>query len=336
MAALIARFGNDLPPLKGVFHAAAIMEFATITRLQPQQLDAMLRPKVQGGWLLHELSRGLDLDHFVLFSSISALWGARGLAHYAAANQFLDALAHHRRAQGLPALAINWGGWAGGDQARDTSRFLEQSDLRLLPPGPALDALGAAMAAGVTQRTVVWADWAAVRAGYELGAGRPFLHEIEAVDAAATDAGPAGPLLRLDGLAEDEVQALLTSLVRGHVAEVLKFDSAQLLEPGQGFFKLGMDSLMTVELRGRLERSVGLKLPTTIALEYPTVESLAAYLAGELRQAPESHAAAGGNGAPAWPDDIDDAALDDLSDDELATMLDVAVADLLAEEATPR
>jgi myxalamid-type polyketide synthase MxaE and MxaD len=316
------------------------MGFTPLPRLQPDQLDAVLRPKVAGSWVLHQLTETLDLDHFVLFSSVAGLWGSRGMAHYTAANQFLDALAHHRRALGLPALAVNWGGWEGGDSSRDAARFLEQSDFRLLPVEPALAMLGSAMMEGVTQRAIAWVDWASLKASYELHAGRPFLREIEIADG-ESDAPEAGMsseaatslLQQLETLAEEEALSHLTSHVRGQVAEVLGLDPAQLMEPGQGFFKLGMDSLMTVELRGRLERSAGVRLPTTIAFEYPTVEALSGFLAGKLLQ---RYAAA--QAAPSAADGQDGgvAELDlvALSEDELAAMLDGALADLLDDEVT--
>jgi acyl transferase domain-containing protein/SAM-dependent methyltransferase len=342
MERLIARFGGELPALRGVFHAAAVMEFAPLPRLDGERLAAVLRPKVMGGWLLHRLTRELELDHFVLFSSVAGLWGSRGMAHYAAANTYLDALAHHRRARGLPALAVDWGGWEGGDLSRDTNRFLEQSDFRLMPAGAALAALGAAMAAGVAQRAVAWVDWTALRASYELGSGRRFLQEIDSLETVAEaeaplTAPPSSSLLeQLRAAADDDAQSLLTSLVRGEVAAVLGLDAARLMEPGQGFFKLGMDSLMTVELRGRLERSVGIRLPTTIAFEYPTVEALSGYLAGALRrQSPESEPV---THAPTQPvaDSAPPAELHDLCEHELAAMLDDTLAGLLDDEASTR
>jgi len=340
MGRLFARFGAGLPPLRGVFHAAAVLDFTPLPRLQTERIEAVLRPKLVGAWVLHQLTRALDLDHFVLFSSVAGLWGSRGMAHYAAANQFLDSLAHHRRAAGLPALAVDWGGWAGGDAARDANRFLEQSDFHLMPAGPALAMLGSAMAAGVAQRTIAWVDWAALKASYEIDPRRGLLREIEAGAGAHEPAGrsAAAPgtsefAARLRSLGGDEAGDLLVSHVREQVAAVLGLDPVQLMEPGQGFFRLGMDSLTTVELRGRLERSLGLRLPTTIAFEYPTVESLAAFLAGTLRTR-------GGLDAPTTPPAKDtrpedpDAGLADLSESELATMLDDALADLLDDNAT--
>jgi acyl transferase domain-containing protein len=343
MRALFARFGSGLPPLRGVFHTAAVIGFAPLPRLADEALDAVLRPKVAGAWTLHRLSEGLELDHFVLFSSVAGLWGSRGMTHYTAANAFLDALAHLRRARGLPALAVDWGGWEGGDRGRDANRFLEVSDFRLLPTGPALDMLGRAMAEGVTQRTVAWVDWADLRAAYELPGGRPLLTEIRFEARADEPSSPADgapargvDLLRhLESLDHAEARERLVGHVRAEVAEVLGLDPDRLLEPRQGFFKLGMDSLMTVELRSRLERSLGLRLPTTIAFEYPNIEALAGFLADRLPRAAPASAAAipAADAAPvAAADEPSEADLARLSDDELASMLDGAIADLLLDD----
>jgi acyl transferase domain-containing protein/SAM-dependent methyltransferase/acyl carrier protein len=342
-AALIARFGGEFPGLRGVFHSAAVMGFTPLPRLGAEELSAALRSKATGAWVLHQLTETLPLDHFVLYSSVAGLWGSRGMAPYAAANQFLDSLAHHRRARGLPALSIDWGGWAGGDPSTDANRFLEQSDFRLLPTAPALEALGNAMASGRTQQAIAWVDWAALRASYALHAPRPFLSEIQDSeprrDPAARPAPAAATGLpeELARMSEGDALDRLTQHVRSEVAAVLGLDASRLMEPGQGFFKLGMDSLMTVELRSRLEHTVGARLPTTIAFEYPTVEALSAYLSRELIQRPEEKIAvpaiAAARSAPAGA--IAPATdLDDLSDDDLATMLDGAISGLLEDEAS--
>jgi acyl transferase domain-containing protein/protein-L-isoaspartate O-methyltransferase len=341
MSGLFMRFGTALPRLRGVFHTAAVVDSVPLRRLSSEQLEAVLRPKIQGGWLLHQLTRGAELDYFVLFSSVAGLWGSRGMSHYAAANQFLDALSHYRRNRGLPALSIDWGGWRAGDLSRAGDRFLAKSDLRLMPAESALAMLGAAMAAGVAQRAIAWVDWASLRASYELQRDRPFLTEVgirveQDVETVATSAEiRSGLLQRLAALDDDEAFELLTAHVHGEVAQVLGLDAPHALEPSQGFFSVGMDSIMTVELRARLERSIGLRLPTTIAFEYPTVEALTGYLAREVLRRPAT------TGEGRAPDDaatsaVADPALEDLSERELAEMLDGVVAGLLDDESTTR
>jgi myxalamid-type polyketide synthase MxaE len=336
MRDVIARFEGRTPVLRGVFHAAAVTGFASLPRLTPDEIRASLRPKLGGALVLHRLTEQLDLDHFVLFSSVAGLWGSRGMAHYAAGNQFLDALAHFRRARALPALAIDWGGWEGGDSNRDVDRFLVESDFRLLPADAALTAMGAAMTAGVTQQAIAWVDWRSLRASYEFHAPRPLLEEIEVESGHHDESDPATPAgtataLRheIAALPPEEARERLTSYIRGEVADVLGLDAAHLLEPGQGFFKLGMDSLMTVDLRGRLERSLGRELPTTIAFEYPTVESLTEFLLVGMIGAPS--ATPSDRRVATTPETagstISD--LDDLSESQLAALLDGTIAVLL-------
>ncbi|MFP2958443.1 SDR family NAD(P)-dependent oxidoreductase, partial [Myxococcus sp. 1LA] len=143
MAALLRETAATMPPVRGVVHAAALITECRLEDLPPATMAAMMRPKVLGSWVLHELTRGLELDFFVLFSSTSTLWGASGLAHYAAGNQFLEALAHHRRAEGLPATTIHWGTWdeIGGERA-DNARGYARFGLNPMASERALEAWG--------------------------------------------------------------------------------------------------------------------------------------------------------------------------------------------------
>jgi microcystin synthetase protein McyD len=333
MEAIIRRFGDDLPPLRGIFHTAAAISFTPVSRMSPEALDKVMRPKVVGGWLLHELTRSLPLDYFVLYSSVASVWGSRGMAHYAAANQFLDALANHRRALGLPGLSVNWGGWKDGGGSADATRFLEQSDLLPLDPERALNSMGVLMDAGVPQRTVAAVRWNRMKAAFAFAGGGRLLDEIRAQPVSPHE--PVEQVQRTDAGFVSELRALsraqarerLTTHVREQVANVLALPVDRLMEASLGFFRLGMDSLMTVDLRSRLERSLGLRLPSTIAFEYPTVESLGAQLAERLfaddvrnaLPAPNSEATNGGSGATLPP----------LAEEELARLLDLAITETL-------
>jgi myxalamid-type polyketide synthase MxaC len=347
MTSLVGRFGEELPSLRGVFHAAGVMPFDNLAAMNADRIGAVLRPKVGGAWTLHRLTSELELDHFVMFGSVAGVWGSRGMAHYAAANQFLAGLAHHRRAAGMPALTVDWGGWAGGDASRDANRFLARSDFILMPPVQALDAMGLAMADGVAERLVAGVDWASLRTAYEADSARPLFREIARPNARVArspspEPAASAPLVdRLRRTGDSEALDLVTTLVRGEVAAVLGVEEARLTERGQGFFKLGMDSLMTVELRARLERTTGLSLPTTIAFEFPTVEALSGYLS--VRLAPPPAAEPAGTIADPAADPIGpasfhapDADLDAMSEDELAAMLDGTLADLLDDGTTTR
>ncbi|PYQ42300.1 MAG: hypothetical protein DMF77_13265 [Acidobacteria bacterium] len=282
MAALFDRFGRTLPRLRGIVHAAGLMSGRTVVDLEPATLLEVLRPKVTGAWILHRLSRELGLDFFALFSSSAALLGSRGLAHYAAANEFLDGLAYHRRSLGLPALAIDWGPWAeeGMAASREIGWWLDQIGLQPLAVTDGVEALGALLQGSAVRVSVARVDWRVFKPVHQSKSGRRFLDEIE-VGPAAEEGPPAKetPLQRRLREAEPGERG---GLVRGRVAEevarTLGFDATESIDHRQGFFKLGMDSIMTMRLGSSLEATLGCRLPRTVAFEYPTVEALAGFI----------------------------------------------------------
>ena len=284
MATAFAVFGQSLPPLRGVVHAAGVIASAPLASMDVEALRAIVRPKASGAWILHELTREMPLDFFVLFSSAAAVWGSAGIAPYAAANHFLDGLAHHRRALGLPALSVNWGPWQGDGMASEEGRRLRQIGVETLAPEIATQVLARLIAGRATQATVARVDWNAFKPVYEARARRRLFDEIEASPLAGTGQPGARPdvLERLSEAPSGERQDLLSAYVAGEVARVMGLDSTGAVDRRQGFFKMGMNSLMTVQLRNRLEADLGWRLPPTVAFEYPTVESLARHLASEL------------------------------------------------------
>jgi acyl carrier protein len=305
------------------------------------QLDTMLRAKVAGTWLLHELSRPHELDLFVTFSSTTSLLGAKGLGHYAAANQFLDSFAEYRGACGLPVLNVNWGTWDVMRLATQSDQeFFSQAGLRAMPSDEALTILGDLCAARVARAIVADVDWPALRRVYEARRRRPLLTDL---GAAARDVHKAKPAAVANALVQllrtseaERARELLTEHVRACVAQVLRVDLAAVASVTEGFFQMGMDSLMTVELRNRLEATLGLKLPPTLAFEFSTVDSLTALLLGELRGPDggpaESAAAPARAEAPKAAEELR-SELDALADDELAALLDQQVGRLLGGEA---
>ncbi len=290
------RFGRDLPPLRGVFHTAVVMTEWTLADMPRAGLADMLRTKLDGAHVLDELSRGHDLDAFVLFSSTTALWGVRGMGHYAAANLGLDALAHGRRAAGLPALSINWGTWEEMRVASgaDRERF-SQFGMKPLPTEQALDMLGRLLGQpDLTQIAVAAVDWALLKPAYEARRARPFLSRMGAAPKprAKEQALPAVSELAqaLDGVRPEDRRAAITRVVHGHAARVLGIDAARSIDEHQGLFELGMDSLMSVELKGRLEASAGKPLPSTLTFNYPSIAALAEYLDLEVLAPPAAPA----------------------------------------------
>ncbi len=329
MESLFAQFNVSLPPLRGLVHAAAALSDRTIAEMDTDTLMAMLRPKVIGTRVLDDLTRDLDLDFWVLFSSTTALWGSRFLGHYAAANAFLDAFAHQRRALGRPALSINWGTW---DEMRAASaagqEMAAQFGLNRMPSDQALQFMGDFLGApDLAQIVVASVDWSALKPAYEARRQRPFLERVETrqriVKPAQAEVKSSDLLRKLREAHPDDRRDVLIEHIRVEAAAVLGMTRPDDIDIYQGLFEMGMDSLMSVELKGRLENGVERALPSTLTFNYPTVAELAEYLETHVLADQLSEAAAAGPEAEAeTPAGADDGGeIDDLSEDELAALL---------------
>ena len=288
MAALLDELRRDAPPLRGVFHAAGISAPRTIAELDGAALGDVLAPKVAGAWILHRLTRDLELDHFVCFSSISSVLGSRRLAGYAAGNAFLDALAHHRAALGLPALSVNWGPWAEvGMTPAAEQGALERIGMHALPTRDALAILDHVLGSDASQIMAARIDWSAFAPALEARAPRPLLADVRIQVASTPPAEPELPR-RLTEASPDTRLALALDWLLGEVARVLGRDTTAAIDVEQGFFEMGLDSLMALELKRRLERATGLTLPRTIAFEFPNVDALARYLCTAVGPTPST------------------------------------------------
>jgi NAD(P)-dependent dehydrogenase (short-subunit alcohol dehydrogenase family) len=286
MRQVFADMAATLPPLRGVMHAAGVVTYRELPTLTAADLAAELRPKVQGTWVLHELTRALPLEFFVCFSSIAAVWGSKGQGHYAAANQFLDSLAHYRRRLGLPGVSVNWGAWAGpGMVTAEAETFLARLGIESMPPAQALTALGLILAGGQVQTTVCRVAWERFTAVYEARGRRPFLQEM-ASTGGAEESAPAvvesAWVQALTAAPASQRHGLLQSYVQAAVAQVLGFASSQVLDPQAGFFELGMNSLMAVDLKNLLQSALRKPLSATVAFNYATIETLTGHLAQEV------------------------------------------------------
>ena len=335
MAALLARLDAEAPPLRGIVHAAADLGAGRIETLTPAQVSGMLRPKIAGAAVLERMTRARELDFLVFFSSTTALLGASGFAHYAAANGFLDALASRVNRPGRRVLSINWGTWEAMRLASsEDQRSFRESGLEPMPAGEALEAMGRLIAGDLAQSVVARIDWDVLKPLHEARRPRPLLSglgtEAAALNRKATAAAtPASGLaVRLAEVPADMRGEVLAAFVREQVAAVLGLDDSQPIAPDTGLFELGMDSLMSVELKRRLERGAGRKLPSTLTFNYPNVGALAAFLAAELfageepssSGAPDATAADSATVvADAGEMSVDD--LDKLSDEELEARL---------------
>ncbi|AGC45620.1 polyketide synthase [Myxococcus stipitatus DSM 14675] len=321
-----------LAPLRGVVHAAGVLDDGVLLQQDWERFARVLAPKVEGAWHLHELTQGMELDLFVLYSSASALLGARGQGSYAAANAFLDALAHHRRALGLPALSVNWGPWAEvGMAAALAARFRTQG-IETFTPVEGLKALWRALAFDKAQLTLMRVDWSRYLSQLPPGAASSLFSELAAREGAATSVDPgASQKVRrqLEAAAPRQRLSILMENVRAEAIKVLGLDPAFPLEPRQRLFETGMDSLMALELRNRLQGVAGAALPSTLVFDYPSVEALATYLLREVLHLEEQQTG-GVEEAKAEEAALVEKIMD-LSPDELAASLDAKLAALMEE-----
>uniref|UniRef100_UPI002FF1DC23 SDR family NAD(P)-dependent oxidoreductase n=1 Tax=Streptomyces cyaneofuscatus TaxID=66883 RepID=UPI002FF1DC23 len=288
LAALLAEVPAE-HPLTGVVHTAGVLDNDLLPALTADGLDTVLRPKADAAWHLHELTQDANLSAFALFSSVVGVFGGPGQANYAAAGAFLDGLAHHRRALGLPATSLAWGLWevAGGINAgltsADRTRFVREG---FLPVGTeeALALLDAALPLETPAVTATPFDLAAVRAGTRVP---PLLRAlVPASGRRPASADGASFAQRLAELSDTDRRTYMLDLVRGEVAGVLGFRDADAVDAGRAFQELGFDSLTAVELRNRLGAAAGVRLPATVVFDHPTPTALAGFLLAKA--APDS------------------------------------------------
>ncbi|MCC7360824.1 MAG: type I polyketide synthase, partial [Anaerolineales bacterium] len=299
VAAVLAQVSQALPPLRGIFHAAGVLDDGVLTRQTWPRFAEVLRPKLAGAWNLHRLTRAIPLDCFVLFSSAAALLGSPGQAGYAAANAFLDALAHQRRADGLPALSLNWGPWAGAGLARLTDNARRWAAIGLAPIDltAGLDTLEFLLGQPASaQVAVLPVDWPRFARQFPAGVA-PLLTDVAGPPALPPAAGEVAAqralVARLLAAAPDRRLELLVAHVREHVLAVLNLPPAAAPNLHQGLFELGMDSLTALEVRNHLQHSLGLALPATVVFEHSTLLALATYLHAQLAPPPPAPAAPG-------------------------------------------
>ena len=302
---------RDLPPVRGVVHAAGVLADGLLSRMSADQLDRAMRPKAAGGWNLHaatldggplDETNNCPLDFFLLFSSVASVLGSPGQANYAAGNAALDALAHARRRTGLPATTLNWGPWADAGMAVEEQRGagLESRGMRLLPAAESLDMMLQLVESQAPQTVVVDADWQAMR---RLLADQapPLLEAVlpqgnapaaSGVDTAFRDALlAAAPTSRI---------AQLQTFVQQELARVMSVD-ADGLPVQQPLAEFGIDSLMSLELKNSLERRLGVTLPMAKLMEGPSIASLAEVTAELLVGANDTEPVAATAWAPLAP-----------------------------------
>ncbi|WP_406312547.1 type I polyketide synthase [Streptosporangium sp. NBC_01639] len=278
--------------LGGVVHTAGVLDDGMVGSLTPERMDVVLRPKVDAAWNLHELTAGMDLSAFVVFSSVAGVLGNAGQGNYAAANAYLDALAVHRRARGLAGQSLAWGLWAqGGGMAGSLGEVELQRMGRIgvgaLSVEQGLSLFDAAVGLDAAAVVPVRLDLKVLgQAGEELP---PIYRSLVPVVRRRSSAGEVDAdtlLRRLTGLDADERGAVLLDLVVTHVAAILGHSGSDAIEPERAFSELGFDSLTAVEFRNRLNAATGLRLPPTLVFDYPNAVALAEHLGTELSPEP--------------------------------------------------
>jgi len=302
---MLARIDAALPPLAGVIHSVGVLSDAALTNQSWDRFERVLWPKVLGAWQLHRATAHLDLDMFILFSSVAGVLGNPGQANHSAANAFLDQLAGHRRALGLAGQSIAWGAWEGLGEAEEQreriARQLEAAGTGWISPRQGVRALEALVRQDVTAGMVAAVDWPVFAERHEHRP--PLLEDLlsDSEDDAADAADASADLMtQFRDTPAAERERLLVSFLQGELQAVLRLPTAP--SPSVGFFDLGMDSLMAVELRNRLNRAFADEYvaSNTLVFDYPDAAGLARHLVGELGQvtgvpaAPEPEAPAPG------------------------------------------
>jgi acyl carrier protein len=300
LAGLLAQVPAD-DPLTGVVHTAGVVDDGVIGSLSPARIDAVMRPKADAAWHLHELTRESGLRMFVLFSSAAATFGGAGQGNYAAANAFLDGLAGYRRAAGLPAAALAWGLWAGASAI--TGHIGEADRARMARGG--VGALTAAEGLALFDLALSADDALMVPMHFDTAALNGRADEVPALlrglvrgrlrrgaDTGQPDSGADLLRERLAGASEADQDFILGELIAVHVAAVLGYSSPGSIESGREFHELGFDSLTAIELRNRLNAATGLRLSATLVFDYPTPAALTGHIRQEITRTGVSPGAA--------------------------------------------
>ncbi|MCY3770559.1 MAG: SDR family NAD(P)-dependent oxidoreductase [Gemmatimonadetes bacterium] len=288
--AMLERMDRELPPLGGVIHSVGVLSDGALGNQSWEKFETVLWPKILGAWHLHRATLDRDLDLFVLFSSRVGVMGNPGQSNHASANAFLDQLAGYRRAMGLPGQAIAWGAWSEIGEAAEQKERIESQRAALggrwFTPQQGLRALDRLVRQNGTHSVVMAMDWSVFEEAAE--SRPPLLEDLLTAAQEAIEEAPDSSddvLTRLQRSPSGEREGLLTSFLQQEVQSVLRLPSAPA--PSVGFFDLGMDSLMAVELRNRLNRALAgsYTAPNTLVFDYPDIASLATHLMDEIGDA---------------------------------------------------
>ncbi|PPL03100.1 type I polyketide synthase [Parapedobacter indicus] len=262
-------------PVRGIIHAAGVNWFSKVADLDTDVLLDTLRIKMHAAWALHRLSQQLDLDYFLLFSSVSALWGSVELSHYTAANHFMDMLAHQRNKLGVPALSINWGPWAevGMSAAERETEVLSRMGFRLFPAKTALGEMEKAMNHRVSQAVITDIDWGKFSAFINFSL-QPSLFANFAEKDTPLGSRNEDRLAKIKRSNAEDAHRLIGQAIRNELRSVMLIESTDEIDAHQRFNFMGLDSLMAISFVVNLEECFRLKLPSMLPYNYPTIRAV--------------------------------------------------------------
>lgn len=307
LTTVLREIAAQMPPLAGVIHAAGVLRDGIVQNLTWSDFETTLAPKIQGAWNLHEATRGAGLDFFVLFSSIASMLGSPGQVNYSAGNAFLDALAQHRRSLGLPALCLNWGPWAEigmAAQAADRGDRMAGAGMRGIPAADGIAAMQHLVQKQCTRAAVMNVDWKAWGESYSILSYIPYFSRFqEELKSGSGEAVEASLARQIRGLNRDEALSLIEGGLREDLRRVLRIPEDRL-DRHTSLTRLGLDSLMAVELKNRIDSKTGMSVPVMRLLKGPTLAEMTTMLFELLNVGPAG--------------DVD---VDALSDAEVDTLL---------------
>jgi NAD(P)-dependent dehydrogenase (short-subunit alcohol dehydrogenase family)/acyl carrier protein len=311
-AGVLDEVRGSMPPLRGIFHLAGTLDDGLLESQDWVRFAKSAAGKMDGAWNLHRATLGDPLDYFVMFSSMASLVPMPGQGSYAAANSALDALAWMRRAEGRPALSINWGPWAeighaATEYGRSAHAKLAQLGIEALAPDVALAALERLMAAGEAQVAITRVDWDRFFRFDPAARDSAFLSEMG--DARIPAARPTELTDHMRAMPSADRKPFLIEYLAGLVRQALRLKESTPIPPRQGLFDLGLDSIVALELKTRLESGLGCPLRATLLFAYPNLESLAGYLLTEALTFPPE------------PEPEEAPVPESLSEDELAALI---------------
>ncbi|MEA5516851.1 SDR family NAD(P)-dependent oxidoreductase [Nodularia sp. UHCC 0506] len=289
LAEVLQTIHQTLPPLRGIIHAAGVLDDGVLMQQNWNRFSQVMAPKIQGAWNLHHLTSDIPLDFFVLFSSAASLVGAGGQSNYAASNAFLDAIAHYRQFHGLPGLSINWGPWAETGMATRGERSEQRwqaAGIGQINPQMGVQLLEQLLQKSPPQIGVLSIDWRQFLQAFPSDSIPQLFSQLAlGLETHVTANQQLSTISQqLEQALPQQRENLLVEHLTNEIKQVLGLPASHILKLRQGLFEMGMDSLMAVELKNRLQKNFGKVLPATLLFDYPSVEALTAYISQEIME----------------------------------------------------